>query len=268
MNEKYRVLIADHDSEEQRQLKEELSKKFDIISVSSDGMKALDDIAHFHPDIVVLDLMLPRLDGIGVIEKCREAMEEEDLPSFIVLTSIGTQNLMEYLCYMGVDYCMMKPFQPKMLLHRMEQLSRLKSIHTKIQQSQEEYQNPLGIARRTNGIRKDVSLLARDLGIPAHIKGYQYIRSGIVMAVEDSNMVNYITKLLYPSIAKEYKTTSSSVERAIRHAIDIVWNRGNQKLLGEIFGSFVHSGQDRPTNSEFIAVIADRIRLEYQMNVS
>lgn len=269
MREKYSVLIADNYSEEIRQLQDELSKKFDVISASSDGMQAYYDIVHLHPDIVVLDLLLPRLDGIGVIEKCREEMEETDLPSFIVLTSIGTQNLMEYLCYMGVDYCMMKPFQPNMLLHRMEQLIRLRSFHTKIQKSQkEESLDRLGAIGETNDIRRDVSLLARDLGIPAHIKGYQYLRSGIVMAVEDANMVNYITKLLYPSIAKEYKTTSSSVERAIRHAIDIVWNRGNQELLGEIFGNFVHSGQDRPTNSEFIAVIADRIRLEYQMNAS
>ncbi|MFR2775081.1 MAG: sporulation transcription factor Spo0A [Anaerostipes sp.] len=266
MSEKYSVLIADNYSEEIRQLQEELSKKFDVVSANNDGIQAFDNIIQLHPDIVVLDLMLPGLDGIGVIERCREEMEEEELPSFIVLTSIGTQNLMEYLCYMGIDYCMMKPFQPEMLLHRMEQLTRLRSLHTEIQKN--ENSNRRGRICETNDIRRDVSLLARELGIPAHIKGYQYLRSGIVMAVEDSNMVNYITKLLYPSIAKEYKTTSSSVERAIRHAIDIVWNRGNQKLLGEIFGSFVHSGQDRPTNSEFIAVIADRIRLEYQMNAS
>lgn len=265
----YSILIADSNSEEIVQLEDVLSEKFDILSADTDGIQALSDIVLLQPDIVIIDLILPGLDGIGVIEKCREELEEEKLPFFITLTSMGTQNVLEYLCGMGVDYCMMKPFQPAMLLHRMEQLIRLRTTHDRIQKtSREKRVYGLGNFCERNDIRRDVSLLTRDLGIPAHIKGYQYLRSGIVMAVEDNNVVNYITKLLYPAIAKEHKTTSSSVERAIRHAIDVAWNRGNQELLGEIFGSFVYSGHDRPTNSAFIAVIADRIRLEYQMSAS
>lgn len=117
-------------------------------------------------------------------------------------------------------------------------------------------------------IRQDVTKIIRDLGIPAHIKGYQYIREGIIMAVEDVNMMNYITKLLYPSIAKKYKTTSSSVERAIRHAIEVAWNRGKVELLEEMFGYTISAGKGKPTNSEFIALIADKLRLDYRMNAS
>ena len=114
----------------------------------------------------------------------------------------------------------------------------------------------------------DVTKIIRDLGIPAHIKGYQYIREGIIMAIEDINMMNYITKLLYPTIAKKYKTTSSSVERAIRHAIEVAWSRGKVELLEEMFGYTISSGKGKPTNSEFIALIADKLRLDYHMNAS
>ena len=115
-----------------------------------------------------------------------------------------------------------------------------------------------------NNIESDVTDIIRDIGIPANIKGYQYIREGIIMAVNDVNMLNYITKLLYPSIAKKYKTTSSSVERAIRHAIEVAWNRGQIDVINDIFGYTVNAGKGKPTNSEFIALIADKLRIEYR----
>ena len=113
-------------------------------------------------------------------------------------------------------------------------------------------------------IESDVTEIIRDIGIPANIKGYQYIREGIIMAVNDMNMLNYITKLLYPSIAKKYKTTSSSVERAIRHAIEVAWNRGQIDVINDMFGYTVNAGKGKPTNSEFIALIADKLRIEYR----
>ncbi len=120
----------------------------------------------------------------------------------------------------------------------------------------------------TNDVRRQISFLVRNLGVPAHIKGCRYMKYAILMAIEDCNRINYITKLLYPEIAKKCKTTTSSVERAIRHAIDIVWIKGNQELLKEIFGTFVMEGQERPTNSQFIAAVADWMRLEHQIKVS
>lgn len=271
MDDKYKVLIADSYQEESRQLKEELEKVYDVIALTTDGESALAGILKLKPDLVIIDLMLPGLDGLGVIEKCREVMSPEEIPAFMALTAIENQDIMEYIRYLKVDYCMMKPFQAKIVLERITQMIRIKSVHTKIQkESTTVYQKSKKVSSicEANNIRKEISLLVRNLGIPAHIKGCRYIKYGISMAMEDANSVNYITKSLYPDIAKKCNTTASSVERAIRHAIDIVWIRGNKKLLGEIFGSFVIEEQERPTNSEFIAVIADWMRLEYQIRVS
>ena len=116
-----------------------------------------------------------------------------------------------------------------------------------------------------NCLENDVTEIIRELGIPAHIKGYQYIREGIIMAINDMNMLNYITKLLYPTIAKKYKTTSSSVERAIRHAIEVAWSRGKIEVIEDMFGYTVSAGKGKPTNSEFIALIADKLRIEYKL---
>ena len=271
MDERYRILIADSNPDESKQLKEELQAQYEVISVKEDGENALSGIISLKPDLVIIDLMLPGIDGLGVIEKCREVMSPEQIPSFIALTMIENQDLMEYIRYLKVDYCMMKPFQPKILVERISQMIRIRSVNTKIQkdcaQIHKEKEQVPSICG-SNDIRREISWLVRNLGIPAHIKGCRYIKYGILMAMEDVNSINYITKSLYPDIAKKCKTTTSSVERAIRHAIDIVWIRGNKKLLGEIFGTFAIEEQERPTNSEFIAAVADWMRLKYQIKVS
>ena len=166
------------------------------------------------------------------------------------------------------DYCMMKPFQAAILAERITQMIRIRSVNTKIQKEIHKEKEEIPSIGNKNDILREISLLVRNLGITAHIKGCRYIKCGILMAMEDANSVNYITKSLYPDIAKKYKTTIGSVERAIRHAVDIVWIRGNKQLLGEIFGTFVIEQQERPTNSEFIAAVADWMRLEYQIRVS
>lgn len=271
MDEKYKILIADSYPEESRQLKEELEKHYHVIAIKEDGETALSGILNLKPDLVIIDLMLPEIDGLGVIEKCREVMSPEEVPAFMVLTMIENQDLMEYIRYLKVDYCMMKPFKAHILSERITQMIRIRTVHTKIQNNaiseHKKGQKIISICD-TNDIRKEISLLVRNLGIPAHIKGCRYIKYGILMAMEDANSVNYITKTLYPDIAKKCNTTTSSVERAIRHAIDIVWIRGNKKLLRDIFGTFAIEEKERPTNSEFIAAIADWLRLEYKIRVS
>lgn len=271
MDEKYKILIADSYPEESRQLKEELEKHYHVMAIKEDGETALSGILNLKPDLVIIDLMLPEIDGLGVIEKCREVMSPEEVPAFMVLTMIENQDLMEYIRYLKVDYCMMKPFKAHILSERITQMIRIRTVHTKIQNNaiseHKKSQKIISICD-TNDIRKEISLLVRNLGIPAHIKGYRYIKYGILMAMEDANSVNYITKTLYPDIAKKCNTTTSSVERAIRHAIDIVWIRGNKKLLRDIFGTFAIEEKERPTNSEFIAAIADWLRLEYKIRVS
>ena len=247
MDERYNVLIADSYPHESKQLKEELQKQYNVIAIAENGEEALSGIISLKPDLVIVDLMLPGLDGLGVIERCREVMSPDEVK---------------------VDYCMMKPFQAAILAERITQMIRIRSVNTKIQKEIHKEKEEIPSIGNKNDIRREISLLVRNLGIPAHIKGCRYIKCGILMAMEDANSVNYITKSLYPDIAKKYKTTIGSVERAIRHAVDIVWIRGNKQLLGEIFGTFVIEQQERPTNSEFIAAVADWMRLEYQIRVS
>ena len=234
--------------------------------------RADDEIIRKKPEVVLIDIMLPYIDGVGVIEKCRECMEYEQLPVFIVLTSIGTEKLIECVNHMDIDYCMMRPFKNEVLCRRIKQVAKIKGLDQKIIQKETENNFKKNDQRTVIDhefhMKQDVTKIIRDLGIPAHIKGYQYIREGIIMAIEDINMMNYITKLLYPTIAKKYKTTSSSVERAIRHAIEVAWSRGKVELLEEMFGYTISSGKGKPTNSEFIALIADKLRLDYHMNAS
>ena len=272
MEKKLRTLIVDGDIAEAEILEERLKEEFEVVGAVFDGVKAIEEITTQTPDVVLVDIMLPHIDGIGVIEKCREQIAYDQLPVFIVLTSIGTEKLIECINHMDVDYCMMRPFKKEVLIHRIKQVAKIKGLDQKIRQRGKEQR----LERRKQktvldyefNMKQDVTKIIRDLGIPAHIKGYQYIREGIIMAIEDINMMNYITKLLYPTIAKKYKTTSSSVERAIRHAIEVAWNRGKVELLEEMFGYTISAGKGKPTNSEFIALIADKLRLDYHINAS
>lgn len=271
MDERHRVLIADSYPDEVEQLKKELSGKYDVISIRDNGVDTLDDIIKLEPDLVIIDLMLPEVDGLGVIEKCRELTRPDKIPAFIVLTMIENRNLMDYIRRLKVDYCMMKPFNAKILVERISQMIRIRSVNSDIQKNEQilhEESNRMYNINITNDVQRQISFLVRNLGVPAHIKGCRYMKYAILMAMEDSNSVNYITKLLYPDIAKKCKTTTGSVERAIRHAIDIIWTKGNQELLGEIFGTFMMEGKERPTNSKFIAAVADWMRLEHQIKVS
>ena len=242
MDERHRVLIADSYPDEAEQLKKELSGKYNVISVRDNGVDTLDDIIKLKPDLVVIDLMLSEIDGIGVIEKCRELIEPDKIPAFIALTMLENRDLMECIRRLKVDYCMMKPFQAGILAERISQMIRIRSVNNDIQKNEKALH---GRSKRmcsmcgTNDVRRQISFLVRNLGVPAHIKGCRYMKYAILMAIEDCNRINYITKLLYPEIAKKCKTTTSSVERAIRHAIDIVWIKGNQELLKEIFGTTV-----------------------------
>lgn len=268
MKNKPTVLIADNNSQEAEILSKNLSQTFEIAAIAHDGEDALTSILNLHPDIAVIDMILPSIDGPGIIESCKTSLNKNDFPSFIITANQSTQKFIQFINPKDIDYYMIKPFQPHILSRRIEQIIRLKHMNQQIQHlSKNNTSNPFSPIS-SQYIRQDVTKLIRNFGIPAHLKGYQYVREGILMAIEDINAVNYVTKLLYPSIAKKYHTTSSSVERAIRHAIDIVWNKGNLELLDEMLGYTIHSQHKKPTNSEFIALIADRLRLHYQVSAS
>lgn len=260
------IVIADSDS---AQLAKQISlhasrDEMRVVDMVSTGDEAIESIKYNKPDVVVLDICLPGTDGLGVMEHICELPEYADT-IFVVLTSVSSQRLIRCAFEMGATYYILKPCNPAQLVER------IKQMYEKKQESKASMTRELGCitdireaSSMDTTIESDVTDIIRDIGIPANIKGYQYIREGIIMAVHDVNMLNYITKLLYPTIAKKYKTTSSSVERAIRHAIEVAWNRGQIDTINELFGYTVNAGKGKPTNSEFIALIADKLRIEYK----
>ena len=240
-----------------------------MILSTGDGNKVLRAVSDGKADVIVMDMILSGLDGIGILEECSNMSGRK--PIFIIQTALRMENLVEQAIKYGADYYMMKPCNPKVLAKRIIQIADFAKVGEPMEGCEDEdtklpANNVYDYGMHT--MENDVTEIIREIGIPAHIKGYQYIREGIMMAVNDMNMLNYITKLLYPSIAKKYKTTSSSVERAIRHAIEVAWGRGKIEVIEDMFGYTVSAGKGKPTNSEFIALIADKLRIEYKMHAS
>ena len=225
-------------------------------------MKALDIIRNQEPDVVLLDLIMPKLDGLEVMQQVNRDTSLKKRPAFIVISAIGQENITENAFSLGAMYYIMKPFENDMILRRIHQVTEkqmLQPVH-QIKGRTVEYVSEY----REKNLEADVTNVIHEIGVPAHIKGYQYLRDAIIMSVEDKEVINSITKVLYPIIAKMNKTTPSRVERAIRHAIEVAWSRGKMDTIDELFGYTIHTGKGKPTNSEFIALIADKIRLEYK----
>lgn len=262
---KINVAIVD-DNERMVNLLEDILKEdadIEVVGKSENGIDALDMIKEKKPDVVLLDLIMPKLDGLGVMEKVRRDSEFKKNPSFIVITAIGQEGVTESAFELGANYYIMKPFDSNAVLSRIKQIKR--KSHTRLTDSHRvsAYENKSDYMERN--LEADVTNIIHEIGVPAHIKGYQYLRDAIMMSVNDAEMLNSITKLLYPSIAKRHKTTPSRVERAIRHAIEVAWSRGKMDTIDELFGYTVSNGKGKPTNSEFVALIADKIRLEYKL---
>lgn len=238
----------------------------EVVGTADNGMEALTMIKEKKPDVVLLDLIMPKLDGLGVMEKIRFDDSYKKTPSFIVITAIGQEGVTENAFELGASYYIMKPFDNNMVLSRIKQIrgdihgTRLVENHRiSTYESKDDY--------KERNLESDVTNIIHEIGVPAHIKGYQYLRDAIMMSVNDNEMLNSITKLLYPSIAKRHKTTPSRVERAIRHAIEVAWSRGKMDTIDALFGYTVSNGKGKPTNSEFVALIADKIRLEYKTRI-
>lgn len=261
---KISVVIVD-DNQRMVSLLEEILKEdnsIEVVGTAENGMDALEIIKEKTPDVVLLDLIMPKLDGLGVMEKVRYGTDFKKAPSFIVITAIGQEAITENAFMLGASYYIMKPFDNNMVLSRIKQLKG--ESHTKlIENPRSAFENKAAYMERN--LESDVTNIIHEIGVPAHIKGYQYLRDAIMMSVNDGEMLNSITKLLYPSIAKQHKTTPSRVERAIRHAIEVAWSRGKMDTIDDLFGYTVSNGKGKPTNSEFVALIADKIRLEYKL---
>lgn len=265
-NKWFNIVIADGDSVNlAKQIASYSSRdEMRVVDMVVTGDDAIESIRMNKPDIVILDICLPGTDGLGVMEYFSDMPEYADT-IFVVLTSVSSQRLIRCAFEMGATYYILKP------CNHVQLVARLRQMYNKRRESKAELAGEIrcitgagSAPGMANTIESDVTDIIRDIGIPANIKGYQYIREGIIMAVHDVNMLNYITKLLYPTIAKKYKTTSSSVERAIRHAIEVAWSRGQIDTINDLFGYTVNAGKGKPTNSEFIALIADKLRIEYK----
>lgn len=270
-NTQLKVVIADSNLQEResKQLSME-ARGMKVILSTGDGNKVLKVINDGKADIVVMDMVLSGVDGIGILEESRNICEKK--PIIIIQTALRMENLVEQAIKFGADYYMMKPVSNQMFINRVMQLVSKRytresegSLGNIFRKNAREYEPARAINNVCSGnLEIDVTNLLLEIGIPAHIKGYQYIREGIMLSFYDKNMLHYITKCLYPTIAKKYKTTSSSVERTIRHAIEVAFRRGNRQVLEEIFSNTICSKKTKPTNSEFIALLTDKLRLEYR----
>ena len=232
-------------------------KNLNVVGKAKTGEGICQIIRNEQPDVVLLDLIMPKMDGLTVMEKINNDASVKKHPNFIVLTAVGQENITEDAFKRGANYYIMKPFDNDVLLNRIKSVSRL--YRSQMKKTEEG-----GGTAVESGLENRVTNMLHEIGIPAHIKGYHYLRDAIIMAVEDMDVLNAITKVLYPTVAKKYKTTSSRVERAIRHAIEVAWSRGKLDTIDELFGYTVSNGKGKPTNSEFIALIADTIQLEYK----
>lgn len=279
-----RVVIADMSVQDRESKEHSLTEAgMKILLSTGNGSKALEMIKKNAPDVVVMDMVLPGIDAIGIIEEIEKMGEGRKKPVVIIETALRMENLVARALEAGADYYMMKPVSNRMLIKRIYQLLEREPVkHLEPHAADSAAEDRKSAAaepvaadftgellkkenkRFSGDLEVDVTNILLEIGIPAHIKGYQYIREGIIMSFYDRNMLHYITKFLYPTIAKKYKTTASSVERTIRHAIEIAWSRGNMEILEEIFGNTVSAGKGKPTNSEFMALLTDRLRLEYR----
>ena len=268
MKNKIRVLIADDNVEFAMTLNENLSKdeEMDVIGIAKDGNEAYKMIKEQQPDVVLLDVIMPHLDGLGVLETLNSNPVEK-MPLCIMLSAVGQDKITQKAINLGAEYYIVKPFDINILMKRIKEFKFYEPGTAKGSfASREIKQQYIELAPESKKDESNLEALVtnviHEVGVPAHIKGYQYLREAIMMVVNDIDIINQITKQLYPEIAEKYKTTPSRVERAIRHAIEDAWGRGQTDTVESIFGYTVSAAKGKPTNSEFIAMIADKLRLE------
>lgn len=264
MNEKkIKILIADDNKEFCEILGEYLSKEKDIelVGIANDGIEALNRVRELSPDILVLDIIMPHLDGLGVLEKLNK-MTLENIPHVIVLSAVGQDKITQRALAMGADYYIIKPFDMQIFIKRIRQTMDNSVIPVEKRRKNQ----PEAYFTEGESLDMEITNIIHEIGVPAHIKGYLYLREAIKTVVNDIEMLSAVTKELYPAIAKKYNTTASRVERAIRHAIEVAWSRGKVDTINNLFGYTIHNDKGKPTNSEFIAMVADKIRLRQRIS--
>lgn len=247
-----KVAIADDNREFAAIMQEFLTQQedFELVGIAYNGEQILTIIQEAKPDVVILDIIMPHLDGIGVLERVNTFTGKR--PKIIMLTAFGQESITQRVVELGADYYVLKPFNMEVLASRIRQLASTITLQRPV----------VAQAIKARPVDVEVTNIIREIGIPAHIKGYQYLRDAIMMIIGEIELLGAVTKVLYPMIAQKYSTTPSRVERAIRHAIEVAWSRGNMEMINRIFGYTIKLEKGKPTNSEFMAMIADKLRME------
>ena len=246
MDTRKTVLLADAGEEFRTMLRSviEQTEEFTVVGSTGDGTEVLRLIERVKPDLVLMDVVLPGLDGFGIMKRMK--LQEQGSPRVILISAFCSEAVVSEAVELGADYFFPKPFDAETLLDRMQTVCGQQVVQE----------------NRPAALKNMVTSVIHEIGVPAHIKGYQYLREAIMIAVDDMDVINAVTKVLYPEVAKRFGTTPSRVERAIRHAIEVAWDRGDLETLQKYFGYTVSNAKGKPTNSEFIAMISDRLVLE------
>ena len=255
MEQTAKILICSENNEERRRIIEALAKSgYRNADECMTGDRAISMLADGSYDVVITDLWLTGLDGISIIRNASNIGLKKK-PAFVLMSPINEQNILMEASMAGADICILKPIDFLSLRAHIDTLVKLRSGE-KVTSYEKLSDLP--------DMEAQVTKIIHQIGVPAHIKGYQYLRTAILMAIDDEEIINSVTKVLYPSVAKKYQTTTSRVERAIRHAIEVAWDRGDVDTLNSYFGYTIQNSRGKPTNSEFIAMIADNLRLKYR----
>lgn len=257
--EQVKLMIVEDNAELRRMLGDYFAMQEDVTVVASvsNGAEALKQIEEVHPDVLLLDMIMPQMDGFGLLERLR-TLKASERPEVIALTALCRDDFISRAIELGVRYYMVKPFDFALLHQRvLETAGMAKALP--------EMEVATAIApggARSKSLDERIATMFLVIGMPAHIKGYQFLREAVKMVMESPDMINRITKELYPGIAHKFNTTSSKVERAIRHAIEVAWGRGRIEVINQVFGSNVCTLDNKPTNGEFIALVADKLNME------
>ena len=255
MDKKVKLLLVNENNEERARIVRGLVELgYTSVSEARDGASAISKIAKEDYDVVITDLWLSGLDGIGIIKNTHMVRMDKH-PSFILTSPVNKQSLLLEASNAGADFCILKPVDPAVLDNYIQSLESAKKKRAE------------AVGDKLSALpdmEAQVTKIIHQIGVPAHIKGYQYLRCAILLAIDDTEIINSVTKVLYPTVAKKYGTTTSRVERAIRHAIEVAWDRGDVDTLNSYFGYTIQNSRGKPTNSEFIAMIADNLRLKYK----
>lgn len=263
-NEKIKIVIVDDNLQIKNAIVNYLKMQQDmeVVGQGSDGHEAINLIKELEPDVILLDVIMPYLDGIEVLEQINTLKNK---PQSIMVSAVGQEEVIQRAMKLGAAYYIVKPFEIDLLVKRIRELKRNKKNKDRqlVTYPKKEETKPINF--HSKSVESFISKIIHEVGVPAHIKGYKFLREAIILVLKDSNNLEQITKVLYPKIARRYRTTTSRVERAIRHAIEIAWEKGNNEFISEIFGNTIYDSRKKPTNSEFIAIVSDKIKYELEI---